>query len=383
MNKELEQQVERLYEESLKKFSLSPEEKKKVDFFFEKEVKRLKPEREKNTLTLPKLALGVNHLSGFVVGEYRFAKKYSKFSGKRPTEEEILRIISQKYLTFRHTLEKEKDEGREIFDPVVSTISRADTFFEQINEPRSHRNPSVSLINDIFETIFKKINGFAKRMALALYTDALSNWRTVHESECILSLLVNGNEKVRQNYVKHINYSMVFRNNDNEVFPKEYVDQVFEQIKAERKTYNLKSKDRKKYIDYGWIYSLDQYDPNDNKIRLNFRFGVEYLAGLIDHSDRYEVASERDHASASFFFYSNDETCRKLALLNFYDSMNRIIALYRKYRKVYFDNNPEKKKDALVRQDMVKTRYDYISQGDNRKELFYDQKDGENNLSGD
>ena len=63
--------------------------------------------------------------------------------------------------------------------------------------------------------------------------------------------------------------------------------------------------------------------------------------------------------------------------------MNRIIALYRKYRKVYFDNNPEKKKDALVMQDMVKTRYDYVSQGDNRKELFYDQKDGENNLSGD
>ncbi len=374
-----QERIEELFELSATQLEILPEEKKEVHRLFSLAVKDLEPRFKGNDLSRPKFAVAIPYLVGFTLGEYRFVSElYHEVK-----DEVILPIIEQKYLTFRQNLQKGVGYGREIFDPLLSTISTADCFFEQRNAPRSHRNPSVSLVNDIFETIFKKVDGFVKRMALGLYTDALSNWRTVHESECILSLLVNGNEKVRQNYVKHINYSRVFRNNDNDVFPKEYVDSIFEQIKSERKAYNLKSKDRKKYIDYGWIYSLDQYDPNDNKIRLNFRFGVEYLAGLIDHSDRYEVASERDHASASFFFYSNDETCRKLALRNFYDSRNRIIALYRKYRKLYFDSNPEKKKVALRRQDSVRKVYQFIRGRENRKELFYDQKNSKDDMSGD
>lgn len=379
MKQNYQEKIEELFEASSVQLNITPEEKPEVYRLFSLAVKDLEQKFEGKDLSLPKFAVAIPYLVGFTLGEYRFVLELTK----DVKDEIILPIIEQKYLTFRQSLQKGIGYGREVFDPLLSTISTANTFFEQRNAPRSHRNPSVSLVNDIFETIFKKVDGFVKRMVLGLYTDALSNWRTVHESECILALLVNGSETVRQNYVKHINYSRVFRNNDNDVFPKEYVDSIFEQIKGERKKYNLKSKDRKKYIDYGWIYSLDQYDPNDKKIRLNFRFGVEYLAGLIDHSDRYEVASERDHASASFFFYSNDETCRKLALRNFYDSRNRIIDLYRKYRKLYFDRNPEKKKTALRRQGSVRRVYQFIRDRDNRKELFYDQKNSQDDMPRD
>ena len=379
MTEDKRKKREELFSLSAKQLDVKKEEEETVHSLFLKTADRLKKERKGKELPLPQFTIAVPYLVGFTLGEYRFAK------GRNPplSQEEVIAIIREKYLTFRQSLNKGARYGREIFNPLLSTISMANSFFEQINAPLSHRNPSVSLLNDIFETIFKKIDGFAKRMALGLYTDALSSWRTIHESECILSLLVNGSEQVRQNYVKHINYSMVFRNNDNGVFPKEYVDKIFEQIKGERKKYSLKSKDRKKFIDYGWIYSLDQYDPNDNKIRLNFRFGVEYLAGLIDHSDRYEVASERDHASSSFFFYTNDETCRKLALLNFYDSRKRIIDLYLKYRKVYFASNPEKNRHALKRKHAVALTYDFICERENRKELFYDQKDSKDALPGD
>ena len=231
------------------------------------------------------------------------------------------------------------------YDPLVSVLRLSEKYFENINRPLSHTNPAVSLINDIFETIFRKIAGFCQMLTLGLYSDAYVSWRTLHEAECIVKLLVDGGEEIRHSYVTHIAYNNAYRNKDQ--FSQEDLDEVFAEIKGEMKEHGLKSKDMKKFIEYGWLYKHPDYDPNDPLLKLNFRDGVEKLAGLRRYSKIYEGASEIAHSSSAFF-YVNDAFCKDLSLTMCYQTYLRIGELYMKYMSSYFKLHPEEEKKALA-----------------------------------
>ncbi len=122
----------------------------------------------------------------FSFGEYRFAPDLS-----------VEELASK--VTFRYNMLNDVDIYNEIFtentnyfDPVISTIRSMEIFLYKINKPLAKKKPNLTLIMDICDTIFKKIAGFCKMMNFGLYTDAFVSWRTLHESECILALLVNG-----------------------------------------------------------------------------------------------------------------------------------------------------------------------------------------------
>ena len=72
-----------------------------------------------------------------------------------------------------------------------------------------------------------------------------------------------------------MNFGLAF----NDTIPdKEQQDRIFLEMKEEMRGYGLKSKDIRKYIEYGWLYLIaDKDDPN---FKLNFRDGLEKLAGL-------------------------------------------------------------------------------------------------------
>ncbi len=231
------------------------------------------------------------------------------------------------------------------YDPLVSVLRLSEKYFENINRPLSYTNPAVSLINDIFETIFRKIAGFCQMLTLGLYSDAYVSWRTLHESECIVKLLVDGGEETRHSYVTHIAYNNAYRNKDQ--FSQDNLDVVFAEIKGEMKEHGLKSKDMKKFIEYGWLYKHPDYDPNDPLLKLNFRDGVEKLAGLRRYSKIYEGASEIAHSSSAFF-YVNDAFCKDLSLTMCYQTYLRIGELYMKYMSSYFRLHPEEEKRALA-----------------------------------
>ena len=156
MKQNYQEKIEELFEASSVQLNITPEEKPEVYRLFSLAVKDLEQKFEGNDLPLPKFAVAIPYLVGFTLGEFCFFFDLIK----DVKDEIILPIIEQKYLTFRQSLQKGIGYGREVFDPLLSTISTANTFFEQRNAPRSHRNPSVSLVNDIFETIFKKVDGF-------------------------------------------------------------------------------------------------------------------------------------------------------------------------------------------------------------------------------
>lgn len=224
------------------------------------------------------------------------------------------------------------------FDPEIMILRALVRYLERINRPLAHVNPKVSLLNDIFETIFRKAAGFCQLLVLGLYSDAFVSWRTLHESECIIKLLVEGGEKVRQTYLDHIAYNNAYRNQD--AFTKAELDQTFLEIKEKMHLHSLKSKDMKKFIEYGWLYSSSLYDPEDVLFKLNFRDGVEKLAGLTQYSSIYEGASEIAHSSSAFF-YANADFCRDISLAMTYQTMERIAELYYQYMKVHFTFHPD------------------------------------------
>ena len=120
-------------------------------------------------------------------------------------------------------------------------------------------------------------------------------------------------------------------------------------MKEEMRGYGLKSKDIRKYIEYGWLYLIA--DKDDTNFKLNFRDGLEKLAGLEMYSKRYELSSEIIH-STPLLIYSNKEYFYYMTLLSLYESFFRLekvfvslfskrvsevqMKQYQEMRKVYY-----------------------------------------------
>ncbi len=294
-----------------------------------------------------KYALG--QLVDYCIGEWNFHKRYEVESSSKIDYSDMGQKVARKYLSHREDEIRMQTETEGIYpyyDPIISTLNSAGMVFENINRPFARSDPSYSLMNDLFETLFRKILGAAKMLELGLYPDAFVSWRTIHESECIIQLLISGGDVTRESYVNHIAYNNYFRNPLG-IYTKEQLDAAFDVIKSEMRKHGLKSKDMKKFIEYGWLYEHPSWDDNDKTAKLNFRDGVERIARHTEYAKVYELSSEITHSS-SVFFYANDESCKDIAFHMIYQSCERIFWMYHDYMINYFKVNPSV--DTLVKE---------------------------------
>ena len=86
----------------------------------------------------------------------------------------------------------------------------------------------------------------------------------------------------------------------------------------------------KKYIEYGWLYSLNTFDKTNPDYKLNFRDGIQRCADLRYYSEWYEAASELSHSSA-IFFYSQSQYFTDLTIHGFYDMLNVLDEIINSY----------------------------------------------------
>ena len=171
------------------------------------------------------------------------------------------------------------------FSPVSSTAEAILSKMDLINSKVCKHDPTKTLIPDLFDRIIKEAIGIVKMLNLGLANDAAT-------------------------------------------------DQIFIQMKAEMKNKGLKSKDMKKYIEYGWLYSSNSFDSTNPAFKLNFRDGVQKAAKLSKYSVWYEAASELSHSSP-VFFYSREEYFIELATIGLYDVLERIEDMFYKYMERY------------------------------------------------
>lgn len=185
--------------------------------------------------------------------------------------------------------------------------------------PLATKNPPSSLMPDLFEKFFSQALGLLKMLNLNLAAQAYSIWRTLHEAECVIKLLVEGGKELQDVYYRHIIYNNAFHH----VLPsKEETDALFVEIKANMAKHGLKSKDMKKYIEYGWLYGCKTFHEDDVNYKLNFRNGLQLAADLGQYNEMYEMASEVAHSSP-FFFYSNTSFYEDLTIYNLTDIVIR------------------------------------------------------------
>ena len=255
------------------------------------------------------------------------------------TEEEKLKVMTQQFLencaksivehyqiiaSYRH---KASSSSMNQFSELSFALETTITMMINVIEPLSTKNPSQTLMPDLFLKLFMQAIGVLKMLNYDLSTEAYSTWRTLHEAECVVKLLVEGGSELQTTYKKHILYSNVYRRmyqeNDN-------TKKVFADLKAEMAEHGLKSKDMKKFIEYGWLYSCKTFDSSNPLYKLNFRDGLQKAAGLEEYNTSYEVASEITHSSP-IFFYSNASLLGDISIVNLSDTIIRSINYFDTY----------------------------------------------------
>ena len=131
----------------------------------------------------------------------------------------------------------------------------------------------------------------------------------------------------------------------------------------------------KRFIEVGWIYAINDIE-NDPNVKLNFRNGIEYVAGLEKENMWYEMSSEIAHSSP-LLIYSNNILFFDLTLVALFKSFLNIEQIF---HTLYLPLIKDKKElhnylsTRELRLPEIKRIYDIES-----KKFEDEQEDEENN----
>lgn len=235
----------------------------------------------------------------------------------------LVSTILDKYYTNEHLAFK---SGTNLtrFSPTISTLLLYLNFVQGVLSRLQQRAPKTTLIIDMLVKSFAQMKAIIDLLINGFETEAFSTWRTLHENECVLRILTEYENELVPSYIEHMKYAVAFRGG---LFNEEKTDEVFVEIKAKMRDFGLKSKDMKRFIEYGWLYSLGDKLPDDFK--LNFRDGVQKLAGLSEKAKIYEMSSEVIHSSP-LLIYSSKEYFRHITLIQLYETFFNIEKIFSK-----------------------------------------------------
>lgn len=269
---------------------------------------------------------GINHveLIGYCLGEFSYftsnldKDKFEEFKKDENVLYTIASVVADKYLSLTQFSSEELKLTNK-FTPQISTLYVYINFMLNIVEIYRSRSTNPSIIADLFKKSLSIAKCTLDLLVKGFETEAFSCWRTLHECECVLILLQKYGDTVINSYLKHMRYGLAFRDTMPDKIKQ---TQIFNEMKEEMKQYDLKSKDIKKYIEYGWLYSIEEF-KNDETYKLNFRDGLERIANLENYAKRYEMSSEIIHGTP-LLIYSNREYFYYMTLLSTYESFFRM-----------------------------------------------------------
>ena len=287
----------------------------------------------------------------YVIGEYHYSishlnqEEIQRFKENETYPSSMASVAADKYLSlsmFNHVEKKLANR----FLPPASSLNIYLNFMLNIVKGYKKNDPQSTLISDLLMKSLTISRSILELLLNGYETEAFANWRTLHECECTLILLDKYGDRLINKYLRHMNFGLAF---NNAIGDKEKQDQIFYEMKEEMRSYGLKSKDIRKYIEYGWLYEI--VDKDDQTFKLNFRDGLQKLADLSVYAKRYEISSEIIH-STPLLIYSNKEYFYYMTLLSLYESFFRLekvfvslfskrvnpeqMAQYQEMRKIYY-----------------------------------------------
>ena len=260
----------------------------------------------------------------YCVGEYYYSishlnpEEIIKFNNNETYPSSMASVAADKYLSLSIFNHVEKKLGNR-FMPPASSLNIYLNFMLNIVKGYKKNDPQSSLISDLLMKSLTISRSILEQLLNGYETEGYSSWRTLHECECTLILLDKYGDRLINKYLRHMNFGLAF---NNTIPDKEQQDKIFYEMKEEMRGYGLKSKDIRKYIEYGWLYEIVPEEEKES-FKLNFRDGLEKLAGLEMYAKRYEISSEIIH-STPLLIYSNKEYFYYMTLLSLYESFFRL-----------------------------------------------------------
>ena len=189
------------------------------------------------------------------------------------------------------------------------------------NIPKTN-NIEDAILLDVLKKSFTISKGVVSLVADGFETEAFSTWRTLHEIECV-AIILDKFPYLSNVYLNHMKYNQLYRKTEKN----EETDKFYENIKTKLKEHNLKSKDFKKYLEYGFLFSIENWENDYPEMKLNFRKGIQYVAELSNYSNIYEASSEIAHGS-SLLIYSNKSYYCNLTLICLYETFMRMESIF-------------------------------------------------------
>lgn len=260
----------------------------------------------------------------YLLGEYLYSirgltkEQIDAFNKNENISQSMASVVADKYISLSLYNHKEEKLTNKYFPP-ISSMDLYLNLMGNIISIYKKNDPKKTLIVDLLNKSISIARCIINLLCDGYETEALAMWRTLHECECTLILLDKYGDKAINSYLKHMEYGLVYK---DAIADKEKQDKLFYQMKEEMNKIGLKSKDIKKYIEYGWMLAIDDV-KNKEEFKLNFRDGLETLAGLHQYSNIYMTSSEILH-STPLLIYSNKRYFYYVTLLNLYESFFRI-----------------------------------------------------------
>ena len=281
----------------------------------------------------------------YLLGEFIYSttgmnkEQIDNFVQNDSIKESISNVIADKIISLGVYQHAERKLTNKYLPPISSMELYVNLMLNVVNN-----YPLKDRTNAILVDLLNKTLSIARCILNLLCdgyeTEAFAMWRTLHECECVLILLDKYREVVIPTYVKHMQYGLVFKSGESE---DEQHQKIFAQLKAEMKAIDLKSKDMKKFIEYGWLYAIPEHKNIEN-FKLNFRDGVETLAGLHQYSQIYMTSSEILHGTP-LLIYSNKTYFHLLTIVNLYESFFRIESVF---QTLFFANISDEAKSRYL-----------------------------------
>jgi hypothetical protein len=283
--------------------------------------------KEANPL-IGSMPLNPVQLTLYLVNEHLFYlgthpdQKEADLMADEKYEQLLLSVSLDKYYTNEHLAYRSGTFANR-FLPEISTVNLYLNFILGMLSRYKQGDPKETLVVDILQKGFSMAKCITDLLTNGFETEAFSTWRTLHENECILEVIVKYGKPVIDEYLRHLRYALAFR---GVLATKEETDATFEEIKSGMREVGLKSKDMKRYIEYGWLLGI----PNVLMLegfKFNFRDGVERCAGLKSYSKVYEMSSEIAHSSP-LLIYSRKNYFYLITMLNLYESFFRLEKIF-------------------------------------------------------
>jgi len=303
----------------------------------------------------------------FAMGEYLYStssfseEKLQLFLQNKNIQSSMANVVADKYISlslYKHTQIKLTNS----YLPPISTLSLYVNLMLNFVTTFQRTDNKSNLIVDLLTKSLSIAKSVIGLLCEGYETEAFAVWRTLHECECTLILMDKYKDPAINGYLRHMRYGLAYRDS---LMDKQEQENLLQQVKNEMAIYELKSKDTKKYIEYGWLHSIEE-SKNIEGFKLNFRDGLERLAGLHDYADTYMMSSEILH-STPLLIYSNKQYFFLITLLNLYESFFRIEGVF---QTLFFSVVGEKGKESYI--EMRKLYYSQLINIHDREKINFD-----------